>query len=260
MKTLRWVAAALLCVAFAATATAAPKKKRTREAKPPVVVDTSPQVPPQIEQATIASGKLVVTGKTDKANQVVVLVNTGDKAVTGSARTFRFELAYLPDTCKVSVKVESLASPDFIVSLCAPRGKDGANGQDGKDGKSGGAGFAYGTLGGDGTAFKCWLSDVVGLWFIKDYPTPNSRTIAHIAPDGIAGSNKVNITEPDNPLKTEQPNGPGVTQWGEFDGSTIYILNRTTNNRLGMRGDISPDCKSILWRGAGDGNIRRWER
>jgi hypothetical protein len=262
MKKILFVMTGLLCLAVAAgTADAATKKRKASKAHKETASEApAPAGPPQIEQATITGGRLVISGRTTGPNQVVTLVGPGDKTASDNSRRFRFDLSYLPETCKVSLQVESATLNDYIVSSCAPRGKDGADGKPGQDGKSAEAGFSYGSLGGDGTTFKCWLSDVVGLWFIKDYPTPNARTIAHIVPDGFARSNKVNLTEPDNPLKTEQPDGPGVTQWAEFDGSTLYVLNRTTKNRLGMRGDISPDCRSIVWRGAGDGNTRRWER
>jgi hypothetical protein len=261
MKFVRSLLTGLVCVAVAAVAAdAAPKKKQNANAAKEA--DT-PNGPPQIEQAAITGGRLVITGKTSRPNQVITLVNTGDKTASGATRSFRFELSYLPETCKIALTVEDATVSDYIVSGCAPRGSNGADGKagaNGKDGRNAEAGFSYGSLGGDGTTFKCWLSDVVGLWFIRDYPTPNARTIAHIVPDGVTRSNKVNLTEPDNPLKTEAPEGPGVTQLAELDGSTLYVVNRTTGSRLGMRGDIAPDCRSILWRGAGDGNVRRWER
>ncbi len=66
-------------------------------------------------------------------------------------------------------------------------------------------GITYGSLTGDNVTFKCWPSDIIGLWFIRDYPQPNARTIAHITPDRVAGGNKLTLTEPRDPLKADKP-------------------------------------------------------
>jgi hypothetical protein len=52
-----------------------------------------------------------------------------------------------------------------------------------------------------------------------------------------------------------------VTQSAEFDKDKLYILNRETRARAGVRGEIAPDCKSITWKGEGDSSPARiWER
>jgi len=48
----------------------------------------------------------------------------------------------------------------------------------------------------------------------------NSRTIAHIVPDRAIGGNKLSLTEPDDPLKAERPEGPALTRSAEFDGES----------------------------------------
>jgi hypothetical protein len=226
----------------------------------------------KIDQATIKAGKLVVTGRTAKPNQVVEIVNTGDRTVSLPSRRFSFSLSYLPDDCKLSVKSDTDTLADLVVSGCLQRGKDGKDGRDGKGGKDGKDGkdgvigkdgkdgFVYGSLSGDGIAFKCWPSDLIGLWFIKDYPAPNSRTIAHIAPDRIAGGNKFNVTEPNNPLKSDKPESSAAARWAEFDTDKIYVLDRETKGRNGVRGNVSPDCRSIVWRSESDGVLNTWER
>ena len=132
-----------------------------------------------------------------------------------------------------------------------------SNGQNGKDGKDG---IVYGNLPGDGTAFRCWTSDIIGLWFIKDYPGPNSRTVAHIAPDRAADGSRLNVTEPRDPLKMEMPDGPSVVRTAEFDKDKLYVVNLETKERTGLRGEIAPDCKSIIWKIEGDVPVRTWER
>jgi hypothetical protein len=68
----------------------------------------------------------------------------------------------------------------------------------------------------------------------------------------------MNVTEPGDPLKSEN-DGSGVTQSAEFDGAKLYILDRNTKARNGVRGDVAPDCKSIVWNAA-TGVLKTWER
>ena len=244
---------ALALAAFAVQA-AAQQRTRARERDRPVA-----QL--QVDQVEITSGRLVITGRTAKPNQVIVLVNSGDKTASLPSRRFSFSLSYLPTTCKIDLKVEAEELKDLVVSGCMPGvapAKDGRDGRDGRDGKDGRDGMAYGSLPGDGTTFKCWPSDIVGLWFIRDYPSPNSRTIAHIAPDRVAGGNRLNLTEPRDPLKSEKPEN--TTQWAEFDGEKLYVLNRESKARAGLRGDVAADCRSIQWKGDGEAILRTWER
>lgn len=239
---------------------------------------STPQL--QIDQAAITGGNLVIAGRTAKPNQVVTLTNTGDRTASLPSRKFSFSLSYLPETCKVNLQVENDELKDVLVAGCAPRskdgadgvnGKDGINGKDGKDGsdglagkdglfgKDGAEGITYGSLQGDGAAFKCWPSDMVGLWFIKDYPKPNSRTIARIVPDG-PGANGFKVMEPGDPLLSENPKGSGVTQWAEYERERLVIVSRDTNQHTGMYGEFASDCKSIVWRGAGENSLSTWER
>jgi hypothetical protein len=237
----------LVLAAFAANAAAAPRER--------VVAQM------QVDQVAITGGRLVITGRTAKPNQVIVLVNSGDKTASLPTRKFSFSLSYLPPTCKIDLQVEAEEVKDLVVAGCvagAAPGRDGKDGKDGKEGKDGRDGMAYGSLPGDGTTFKCWPSDIVGLWFIRDYPSPNSRTIAHIAPDRVAGGNKLNVTEPRDPLKADKPES--ATQWAEFDQDKLYILNRDTKARAGLRGDIAADCRSVHWKGDGETTVRIWER
>jgi hypothetical protein len=228
-----------------------------------------PQGQFEVEQVAITAGRLVITGRTVRPNQVVELVGSGEKTASLPNRKFSFSLGHLPETCKITLKVETDEIKDLLVTGCLPRGqggapgkdgRDGKDGKDGRDGKDGSEGVVYGSLPGDGTTFRCWTSDIIGLWFIRDYPGPNSRTVAHIAPDRRAGGNRLNVTEPQDPLKTEKPEGPGVTQAAEFDGYRLHAINRETGARSGLRGEIAPDCKSIVWKGDGDGPVRTWER
>jgi hypothetical protein len=253
------VVAGLALVVFAISAAEAQQRRRER-------VPQGPQGQFEVEQVAISAGRLVITGRTARPNQVIELVSSGDKTASLPNRKFSFSLAYLPPTCKINLKVETDEVKDLLVAGCMPGagkdGKDGTNGKDGKDGKdgrNGTDGITYGSLPGDGTTFRCWASDIVGLWFIRDYPGPNSRTVAHIVPDRSAG-NRLNVTEPQDPLKTEKPDGPGVTQAAELDKDKLYIVNRETKARGSVRGEIAPDCKSIVWKGEGDAPARTWER
>jgi hypothetical protein len=253
------VIAALVMVVLA-TSFAEAQRRRERE-RP------GPQGRIEIEQVAITSGRLLITGRTARPNQVIELTNSGDKTASLPNRRFSFSLAYLPENCKIDIKVETDEVKDLLVTGCmvsggkdGSDGKDGRDGRDGKDGKNGSDGITYGNLPGDGMAFRCWTSDIIGLWFIKDYPGPNSRTIAHIAPDPTASGNRLKLTEPQDPLKMEKPEGPGVTQSAELDIGKLYIVNRETKARAGVRGEIAWDCKSIVWKSEGDGPVRTWER
>jgi hypothetical protein len=249
-----------LTLAVLATVSADAQQRRREPAGPQGQLD--------VEQVAIAAGRLVITGRTARPNQVIELVDSGDKTASLPNRRFNFSLAYLPETCRINLKVENDELKDLLVSGCLPRstgasgkdGKDGRDGRDGKDGKDGSEGIVYGSLPGDGTAFRCWTSDIIGLWFIKDYPAPNSRTVAHIAPDRTAGGTRLNLTEPQDPLKTEKRDGSGVTQSAEIDKDKLFIVNRETKARAGLRGEIAPDCKSIVWKGEGEAVLRTWER
>jgi hypothetical protein len=227
-----------------------------------------------IDEAAIKGGQLVVTGRTAKPNQVIEIVNTGDKTISLPTRRFSFSLSYMPENCRLHLRSNEENLQNQVVANCIMRGndgkdgkdgkdgvigKDGRDGKDGKDGRDGRDGFVYGSLPGDSTTNKCWPSDLIGLWFIRDYPGPNSRTIAHIVPDRVAGGNKMNVTEPGDPLKTEA-DGRGVTQWAEFDGAKFYILNRDTKARNGVRGDVAADCRSIVWKGDAEAVLKTWER
>jgi len=219
-----------------------------------------------VDHASMTAGKLVIRGRSTKPNQVVRIVGTDFKTVSLRSRRFSFSVAHLPDTCKIDLTADDDELKGQIVTNCSPRGpvgrqgppgKDGAAGKDGQDGKDG---LAYGSLPGDNTAFKCWPSDVIGLWFIKDYPARNSRTIAHIVPDRVTGGAKFNLTEPGDPLKSQNPEGPALSQWAEYENETIHILNRDTKARTGVHGEMASDCRSISWKGADNRVLKTWVR
>jgi len=229
----------------------------------------------QIERAAIDRGKLVISGRTAKPNQVITLMNTGDRTASLPSRRFSFTLDFMPADCRLKFQVEGEELENVLVAGCGLRGepgkdgkdgkdgreaRDGRDGKDGKDGKDGSAGIAYGSLPGDNATFLCWASDVIGLWFIRDYPSPNARTIAHVAPDRSNGGKTFNVTEPSDPLKTEKPEGPAVTQAAEFEKNRFHILNRETKARTGVQGVVSADCRSIVWKGEGETVLRTWER
>jgi hypothetical protein len=258
------VLAGLALSVIVTEATAAPRRDRDRAAAGQL----------QVDQIEITGGRLVITGRTAKPNQVVLLVNTGDRTASLPSRKFSFSLSYLPDSCKIDLKVEAEEVKDLLVTGCRSAsvkdgkdgqdgkdGRDGVNGKDGqngKDGRDGKDGITYGSLTGDNVTFKCWPSDIIGLWFIRDYPQPNARTIAHITPDRVAGGNKLTLTEPRDPLKADKPES--TTQWAEYDQDKIYVLDRQTKARLSVRGDVSADCRSIQWKADGEGSLRTWER
>ena len=110
------VIAGLMLAVLATSATEA-QQRRQRAAGPQGQFD--------VEQVAITAGRLVITGRTAKPNQVIELVNSGDKTASLPNRRFSFSLAYLPDTCKISLKVENDEIKDLLVSSCMPRGGAG---------------------------------------------------------------------------------------------------------------------------------------
>jgi hypothetical protein len=50
-----------------------------------------------------------------------------------------------------------------------------------------------------------------------------------------------------------------VSQPAEFDGAKLYVLDRGTKARNGVRGDVAADCKSIVWK-SDAGVLKTWER
>src|SRR3954447_2559432 len=94
----------------------------------------------QIDQIEITGGRLVITGRTAKPNQVVLLVNSGDRTASLPSRKFSFSLSYLPEACKIDLKVEAEEVKDLLVTGCRPAAvsvKDGKDGKDGRDGQNG---------------------------------------------------------------------------------------------------------------------------
>jgi hypothetical protein len=241
----------------------------------------------QVDKAAIINGRLVVIGKTSVPNQVVEVVGTGERTASLPSRRFRFDLVYLPDTCIVKLKAGIDETIQSLVSGCAPRGKDGKDGkngvdgrdgvngkdgkdgqngkdgkdgQNGKDGKDGLNGITYGSLPGDGRAFQCWPSDLIGLWFIKDYPGPNRNTIAHITPDQTDGSTRLKVTKPDDPLKSAKLPNRDVTRLAELNGANLKILGRGDENVADLHGQLAPDCRSITWTNEAGSVLATWER
>ncbi len=71
--------------------------------------------------AKIESGRLQITGRTDKANQEVEIVGSGEKVVSNSSRRFRFSTSYLPETCKFDLKAGKETLRDLLIANCGPR-------------------------------------------------------------------------------------------------------------------------------------------
>jgi hypothetical protein len=46
----------------------------------------------------------------------------------------------------------------------------------------------------------------------------------------------------------------------EFQDAKLYVLDRETRARTAVRGDVSPDCRSIVWKGERDAVLGTWER
>jgi hypothetical protein len=95
-----------------------------------------------LDTIAIDSGRLIITGKTNKPGQEVELANTGDKTTSSSSKKFRFSLSYLPETCKLELKSGSEHLRDLLVANCAPRGPKGDKGEPGTAGVAGARGEA----------------------------------------------------------------------------------------------------------------------
>lgn len=91
----------------------------------------------ELLDAEIASGKLQITGRTDKANQEVEIVGTGEKVNSNSSRRFKFSTSYLPETCKFDLKAGNQTLRDLLIANCGPRGPKGDPGQQGEAGPKG---------------------------------------------------------------------------------------------------------------------------
>ena len=87
--------------------------------------------------AKIESGRLQITGRTDKANQEVEIVGSGEKVVSNSSRRFRFSTSYLPETCKFDLKAGKETLRDLLIANCGPRGPKGDPGAKGDTGAKG---------------------------------------------------------------------------------------------------------------------------
>src|SRR5215204_7022340 len=106
------VIAALMLVVLATSSVDAQQRRRDR--------DAGPQGQFEVEQVAITAGRLVITGRTARANQVIELVNSGDKTASLPNRRFSFSLAYLPPTCKINLKVENDELKNLLVAGCLP--------------------------------------------------------------------------------------------------------------------------------------------
>lgn len=94
----------------------------------------------ELYDAKIESGKLLITGRTDKSNQTVELVGSGEKIKSNASRRFRFSSSYLPETCKIELKGEGETLRDLLVANCGVRGPKGDPGPKGEMGARGEAG------------------------------------------------------------------------------------------------------------------------
>ena len=108
------VIAGLMLAVLATSAAEAQQRRRQQPAGPQGQFD--------VEQVAITAGRLVITGRTARPNQVIELVNSGDKTASLPNRRFSFSLSYLPETCKINLKVENDELKDLLVSSCIPRG------------------------------------------------------------------------------------------------------------------------------------------
>ncbi len=93
-----------------------------------------------LDEVAIQGGKLVITGRTSKPNQEVVVIGSGDKAQSSSSRRFRLSLSYLPENCKLDLQAGSELAKDLLVANCGPRGPKGEAGAKGEPGPRGEAG------------------------------------------------------------------------------------------------------------------------
>jgi hypothetical protein len=94
----------------------------------------------RVGEAQIVGGNLVVTGRADSPNLVVVL-DDNYSATADSGGRFAFRIVYLPPSCIVTLKAGG-DSRRVVIANCAPKGEPGANGDAGPPGRPGEVGLA----------------------------------------------------------------------------------------------------------------------
>jgi hypothetical protein len=88
--------------------------------------------------AAIDAGRLIITGQTPVARQIVTL-NGQYSATSTNARTFQFSLLLLPTNCVVALSIGA-ASDQAVIVNCGPQGAQGPAGVQGPSGPAGPAG------------------------------------------------------------------------------------------------------------------------
>jgi hypothetical protein len=89
----------------------------------------------RVGEALIIGGYLVVTGRTDTPDLIVVL-DDNYPATGDSGGRFAFRIVYLPLNCIVTLKAGS-DSRRVVIANCAPKGEPGTRGEPGAKGDAG---------------------------------------------------------------------------------------------------------------------------
>jgi hypothetical protein len=94
----------------------------------------------QITDARISNGSLLISGRTDRPNQKVV-IDGKSEVISGGNRRFVWAGSYFPENCTVRVQVEA-ESRDVVIANCGPKGDQGQPGPAGPAGSQGRQGEA----------------------------------------------------------------------------------------------------------------------
>jgi hypothetical protein len=89
----------------------------------------------RIGEAQLAGGYLIITGRTDLPNFMVVL-DDSYSATTDRRGRFGFRLVYLPPTCIATLKAGD-ETRRVVIANCAPAGSPGPKGEPGPSGPQG---------------------------------------------------------------------------------------------------------------------------
>lgn len=186
-------------------------------------------LPLRVSRATVASGRMMIEGRTQKPRSRVRILGTKFHTISDDKGRFAFNLGWLPPKCKVTLRSRT-AVADTLISECGPKGTPGERGAAGKQGPAG----AQGPAGEPGPTGETGAKGAAGA------QGPAGATGAQ-GPTGATGpQGAIGATGPQGPQGVQGPQGtPGnvvltanIAADGSLNGGigAIAATNPSTGN------------------------------
>lgn len=204
-----------------------------------------------VKVAAISGGRLIISGTAQAANVRIQILNTSFTVRSKADKTFRFEVNFRPDNCKITLQT-LLGNLPLTLSSCGPKGATGPRGAKGATGTTGprgpqGATGPQGIAGADGVDGLNGAQGPRGPVGSRGAQGPQGPEGPQGAqgPQGLAGpQGPQGETGPQGPVG---PAGPGQrSMTATFDGPTCQNSDNTL--MIGSKIENSSECR-IEWQG-----------